>query len=126
MKGMLPTSRILYHLKARADLLKEVTCFSHQSSHFFYLRALAIQGSGKIDLLEELVDKASSKVDGWANEMLSKRGKFTLTNQVLSSIPIYLLYAYTIPKDIWERLEARYSSFLRDYKKGNNNRGIWN
>lgn len=93
-------------------MLKAIARFSYHPSLFKYLGVSIFQGSWKVEHFEELVNKATNKIDGWATKLLSKGCKVILINYVLGSIPIYMLSAYLVPLVMLEKLESRYYSFL--------------
>uniref|UniRef100_A0A2N9HE47 Reverse transcriptase domain-containing protein n=1 Tax=Fagus sylvatica TaxID=28930 RepID=A0A2N9HE47_FAGSY len=47
---------------------------------------------------QDLIDKISSKLQGWKAKLLSQAGRLTLINSVLTSIPIYTFSVFKIPE----------------------------
>ena len=50
-----------------------------------------------------LVEKISKRLDGWKGGALSLGGRLTLLNACLSSIPIYSMSMYLLPKSILKK-----------------------
>ena len=52
-----------------------------------------------------LVEKINKRLDGWKGSALSLGGRLTLLNACLSSIPIYSMSLYLLPKTILEKID---------------------
>ncbi|KAL5543164.1 hypothetical protein UlMin_010874 [Ulmus minor] len=52
-----------------------------------------------------VVEKVGKMLDGWKNAFLSKGGRLTLIQSVLSSIPIYFMSLFKLPKVVAGILE---------------------
>ena len=53
-----------------------------------------------------LVEKISKRLDGWKGGALSLGGRLTLLNACLSSIPIYSMSMYLLPKSILKKIDS--------------------
>jgi len=53
-----------------------------------------------------LVEKISKRLDGWKGGALSLGGRLSLLNACLSSIPIYSMSMYLLPKSILEKIDS--------------------
>ena len=67
------------------------------------------RASGVWDSIEERFRNRSSS---WKRQYISKGGRLTLIRSTLSSLPIYFLYLFRIPKIVWSRLEKIQRDFL--------------
>lgn len=62
-----------------------------------------------------------SKFEGWKGRLLSRGGRLQLINSVLSSIPVYFMSSFLLPKWVINRLDKIQRRFLwgeSDTKKG--------
>ena len=53
-----------------------------------------------------LVEKIAKRLDGWKGGALSLGGRLTLLNACLSSIPIYSMSMYLLPKTILKKIDC--------------------
>ena len=53
-----------------------------------------------------LVEKINKRLDGWKGGALSLGGRLTLLNSCLSSIPIYSMSMYLLPKTILKKIDV--------------------
>ena len=58
-----------------------------------------------------LVDKLTSKLQGWKAKLLSQAGITTLISSVLQSIPLYTFSCFKVPDTICKKLD----SIVRDF-----------
>ena len=65
---------------------------------------------------EPVVEKFQRRLAGWKSKLLSKRGRLTLLQSTLWSIPIYFMSLCTIPASISCQLEK----IMRDFLWSNN------
>ncbi|GKV25593.1 hypothetical protein SLEP1_g35004 [Rubroshorea leprosula] len=66
----------------------------------------------RIALWQPLVNSFKKKLASWKGRNLSLGGRITLLNSVLSSLPVYLMLAYKIPKGILFSLDKIRRNFL--------------
>lgn len=70
--------------------------------------------SGKhhnVDFLP-LIAKCDKYLAGWKGRLLSKGGRLTLTNAVLSSVPVYHMCSLPLPKGVIAAIDRRRRTFL--------------
>lgn len=72
---------------------------------------LTIRKPRKQDFIP-LLDKIQARTEGWCGKFLSKGGRVQLINSVLSSMPIYLMTCFELPKWVVKRIEALCRNFL--------------
>jgi len=65
----------------------------------------------------DIMKKVQSKIQAWKGKLLSFGGKSVLINNVLQSIPIYLLSAITPPKCVIHDLHKLFAKFLWNSKE---------
>ena len=56
--------------------------------------------------------KVKKRLDGWKRSFLSRRGRLSLIESVLSSMPIYYLSLFKIPVSVAKELELLMRDFL--------------
>ena len=59
-----------------------------------------------------ILEKMEKKLSGWKRLYLSKGGRLMLIKSTLSSLPMYFLSLFTIPKAVAARLESIQRNFL--------------
>jgi hypothetical protein len=67
---------------------------------------------------QDLIDKISSKLQGWKAKLLSQAGRLTLINSVLTSIPIYTFSVFKIPETVCKRLDSLINAFWWGHDPG--------
>ena len=78
---------------------------------------------------EPIVSKVKKRLDGWKKAFLSRGGRLTLINSVLSSIPIFYLSLFRAPVGVIKTLEKVMRDFLwdcRDIQEGGSLSGLVN
>jgi len=101
---------------ARASIVSLATGFHRSTLPLQYLGAPLFKGAPKSAYLQALVDKVRKKLASWKTNLLSKGGKITLLQSVLSSIPIYTLSVLSPPVSIilyTDSREAASALYLR-------------
>ena len=61
---------------------------------------------------ESVVRKAKKKLDGWKRSFLSRGGRLSFIESVLSSLPIYFLSLFKIPVGVAKEIESLMKDFL--------------
>lgn len=72
---------------------------------------LTIKRPGKA-LYLPLVEKIERRLDGWQSKLLSRGGRFELVQTVMSTIPIYYMTCFLLPKWVVDRIDKARRSFL--------------
>ena len=67
---------------------------------------------------QDLIDKISSKLQGWKAKLLSQAGRLTLINAVLNSVPIYTFSVFKIPETVCKRLDSLINAFWWGHDPG--------
>ena len=67
------------------------------------------RATGVWDSIEE---RFRNRLSSWKRQYISKGGRLTLIRSTLSSLPIYFLSLFRIPKIVWSRLEKIQRDFL--------------
>ena len=60
---------------------------------------------------EPVISKVSKRLDGWKRTFLSKGGRLTLIQSVLSAIPTYFLSLFRVPSGVSKELEKIMETF---------------
>lgn len=58
------------------------------------------------------VEKIEKKLDGWKGKLISRGGRLQLVNSVLSSIPIYFMACFQLPRWVLKRIDMIRRQFL--------------
>ena len=61
---------------------------------------------------ELVISKVAKRLEGWKKAFLSKGGRLTLIEAVLSAIPIYYLSLFRMPPKVIKEIEKRMRTFL--------------
>uniref|UniRef100_A0A803PW65 Uncharacterized protein n=1 Tax=Cannabis sativa TaxID=3483 RepID=A0A803PW65_CANSA len=61
---------------------------------------------------EPVLDKCAKRLDGWKCSFLSRGGRLTLIQSVLSSLPIYYLSLFKAPKMVLKAIEKMMRDFF--------------
>lgn len=59
-----------------------------------------------------VIDKITSRIQGWKGKLLSYGGRLILLNSVISSIPIYWLSVFKMPSKVRDRIDQLRKRFL--------------
>lgn len=59
-----------------------------------------------------LIDKFGKKLQNWTGQLLSIGGRLTLTNAVLSAVPLYALSLYKLPAKVSKQFDRIRCQFL--------------
>ena len=65
-----------------------------------------------------LVDKLSSKLQGWKAKLLSQAGRTTLIHLVVQSLPLYTFSCFRVPESICNKLDPITRSFWWGHDQG--------
>jgi hypothetical protein len=58
------------------------------------------------------VEERFEKLSGWKGKHLSTQGRLTLINSVLSSLPMYMMSFFAIPRGVLKKLDYFRSRFF--------------
>uniref|UniRef100_A0A803PZS1 Reverse transcriptase domain-containing protein n=1 Tax=Cannabis sativa TaxID=3483 RepID=A0A803PZS1_CANSA len=74
---------------------------------------MPLGGSPRKDIFwEPVLDKCAKRLDGWKCSFLSRGGRLTLIQSVLSSLPIYYLSLFKAPKIVIKAIEKMMRDFF--------------
>ncbi|KAL5557970.1 hypothetical protein UlMin_034181 [Ulmus minor] len=71
-----------------------------------------------------VVEKVGKMLDGWKKAVLSKGGRLTMIQSVLSSIPIYFMSLFKLPNGVAALLEKMMRQFLWDKEVGGKGKSL--
>ncbi len=60
----------------------------------------------------DVIARVRSRIDGWQAKLLSRGGRLTLFNVVLTSLPLYFFTMFKAPKWVVKRIEALRRDFF--------------
>lgn len=111
------------HMPKRAiSKLADITGFQHKNGSMKYLGVPLFKGRQKIKHFNYLIDKVTSKLQGWKANYLSQAGRLVLIKSFLSAIPIYTVNALFIPQYVINSIEKICANFLWKGIDGNTHR----
>lgn len=67
---------------------------------------------------DRIIDRFNAKLAGWKKPYLTRAGKIALINSVLSSLPVYFMSLFDMPKYVELKLERIMRNFLWNDNKG--------
>lgn len=70
------------------------------------------------DLFIPLIEKLEHRLQGWQSKLLSRGGRLILVQSVLSTIPVYYMICFQLPKWVIARLDKARRDFLWGSSKG--------
>ncbi|WMV32841.1 hypothetical protein MTR67_026226 [Solanum verrucosum] len=99
--------------------IKEVTCFSQNTSPITYLGCPLYIGTQRIIYYSHLVEKVSKKISGWQTRILNFGGRIILIKHALQSIPIHTMTAISPQNTTIKYIESIIAHFFwgRDQDK---------
>lgn len=59
-----------------------------------------------------LIEKIETRLEGWKSKLISRGGRLQLINSVMSSIPIYIMACFRLPKWVINRIDKIRRDFL--------------
>lgn len=59
-----------------------------------------------------MLEKIEKRLEGWQSRLISRGGHLQLVNMVLSSIPIYFMTSFALPKWVLNRIDRMRRNFL--------------
>lgn len=59
-----------------------------------------------------LIHKVSNRLSGWSASLLSMTGRIVLINSVLTSLPVYFMTAFLLPKWVINEIDGVRRNFL--------------
>jgi hypothetical protein len=67
-------------------------------------------------MIEERIEK---RLSGWKGKMLTVGGRLVLIDSVLSSLPMFMLFFFEVPRGVLEKIECFRSRFFlqNDHEK---------
>ncbi|XP_026410405.1 uncharacterized protein LOC113305602 [Papaver somniferum] len=74
--------------------------------------------SGGVAKWDKIIDRIIARLAGWIKSFLSRAGKITLTNSVLSSLHVYYMSLFVMPTSVAKRTERIMRNFLWNDNKG--------
>ncbi|XP_058099978.1 uncharacterized protein LOC131244372 [Magnolia sinica] len=97
--------------RSKAQRLSNLTSFCQAFLPMVYLGIPLTKGKITSPLLQPIMHKITSKIDGWKAKLLNPTAKQVLIKHVLSSMPIHLLIPINIPKLVCKSLEKAFANF---------------
>lgn len=76
-----------------------------EGNKFNFLGIIIGSNPRRIRTSKSLMDNIKSRLLSWKAKTLSRGGRLTLINSVLSSLPIFLLSFFKAPISVWKEIE---------------------
>ncbi|GKU91337.1 hypothetical protein SLEP1_g5224 [Rubroshorea leprosula] len=77
-----------------------------------YLGMMIGMSTRRLKMWKGLIDKFKKKLSGWNNKYLSLGGRIVLINSVLTSLPVFLMSTYLLPKGVIKAIDTIRRGFL--------------
>ncbi|VFQ94508.1 unnamed protein product [Cuscuta campestris] len=108
-------SQAIVHDKMRLEQKRAITRILGIKCHtkeFTYLGSTIVRGKLRKIHCKELVEKFEKRITSWYSRKLNQMGRLILIKHVLSSIPLHLVAAQTLPKSIIKCLNGLMANFF--------------
>jgi hypothetical protein len=76
-----------------------------------YLGLPILFGNSKKDAFQFIIDRVTTRMDGWRAKSLSQAGRLMLIKSVAATIPSYAMSSFLIPKSICSHLDRTFKNF---------------
>lgn len=83
-----------------------------EESNFNFLGIQIRSNPRRIGVWKQLVEKIKSRLSTWKDNFLSQRGRLTLINSVLNSLPIFFLSFFKAHVSVWKEIERVHRDFF--------------
>ncbi|XP_059285954.1 uncharacterized protein LOC132039501 [Lycium ferocissimum] len=94
--------------------IKRHTKMRNGSFPFTYLGCPVFYGRRKLIYYEDLIKKVMKRILSWQNRLLSFGGRYVLVNNVLKTMPVYLLSAMNPPAGVIRQLHKIFANFFTE------------
>ncbi|KAM6578849.1 hypothetical protein CsatB_030686 [Cannabis sativa] len=91
--------------RCREEFLQELGFEEMLGEEKFLGNPIIFNGRRSSDF-DFVIEKISSRLEGWRANMLSQAGRMTLIKSVLASIPIYTMSTFLLPKKTTDSIDA--------------------
>ena len=102
--------------------IKAIAQMPEMSNNAKYLGNPLILSKNRINDFAFLKEKVCGRIESWQSKYLSRAGRTTLIRAVISSVPIYTMSSFLIPKKLCKELDSIASKF---WWKGNSGSEIY-
>jgi hypothetical protein len=68
-------------------------------------------GKSKREAFQGIIDKVSSKIEGWKAKTLSQAGRLVFIKAVVATIPSYAMSTFMLPTSISLKLDRLFKNF---------------
>lgn len=92
--------------RERARSVMAATQFQRGNFPFVYLGVPVGPGKHYVRHFQHVIDRISERTNGWQARLLSSADRLVLIKHVLSSIPIHVLSATTLPEECVRKIES--------------------
>ena len=93
------------------DIANDVGCI-HARPPFTYLGFPLGENFNKIDAWKPVLMKIESRLASWKVRLLTKAGRLTLIKSVLSSLPVYFMSMFKMPKTVAAKIVKMQRNFF--------------
>jgi len=113
----LTKQRVFFYLHDKTPLIvairmRRLTGIREGNFTFTYLGCLVFYGRNITSHFEELIRKIAKRISSWHNRFLTFGGKQILVNDVLQSMPVYILSAMNPPKKVIEQIHQIFTNYF--------------
>ncbi|GAA0147841.1 reverse transcriptase [Lithospermum erythrorhizon] len=98
----------------RGTIVQRITKFRRSVAPFSYLGIPIYKGKKQIFLFEDLVERIRARLASWSSNFLSFGGRITLSQSVLTVLPVYYLQVMQMPAQVTQQIHRIFNKFLWD------------
>ena len=104
------------------ELVAIIFNIPHRESLDRYLGYPVFQGRSSYSTFQEIINKATTKLEGWKPNCLSKAGRTILIQSHLELLPAYIMQCFELPPNTTQYLKKCNKKLF--WKKSNTEKGL--
>lgn len=102
----------------RKAKIKEITCIFQEGGTGKYLGLPECFSGSKVEMLNYIKEKMTSRFRGWYEKLLSAGGKEVLLKSVAMAVPVFATSVFKLPKTTCQNLTSAMASFWWSAQEG--------
>ncbi|PNY04054.1 ribonuclease H, partial [Trifolium pratense] len=91
---------------------ESIVHFSHNTHLGKYLGFPMLSGRMRNSDFSFIMDRINNRLNGWKSKLLSRAGRVTLAQSVISAMPIYTMQNLWIPQGVCDKIDASVRQFI--------------
>lgn len=112
----------------RANSMSRILGMQRSTLPFRYLGVNLFCGRNRLSHYHRLLENVDERLLSWQRKLLSPGGRLTLIKHVLSTIPLYTMASFMLPRQVVKTLESKLAKFFWGTSDGKQKRhwASWN